>query len=183
MTQNRYNEETRLVLPTAPAQPYAITPGQAAQLERIAQAPEVIQRVGPVHTSHTSVEVTEQFSPVEQAAGIFRLAGIGLGVSAFVTLGLGVANKLPSFEAGAVGFTALTLIVTLGLYWRQTAFSQIGLAYRRIRYQRDVAMRLIESNEVLSLEKIQNENSQHEREIGLRREAMKTYTAMLTKDA
>jgi hypothetical protein len=44
-------------------------------------------------------------------------------------------------------------------------------------------MRLIESNEVLSLEKIQNENSQHEREIGLRREAMKTYTAMLTKDA
>jgi hypothetical protein len=179
-------------LPTAPAQPYAITPGQAAQLERIAQAPEVIQRVGPVHTSHTSadistflapVEVTEQFSPVEQAAGIFRLAGIGLGVSAFVTLGLGVANKLPSFEAGAVGFTALTLIVTLGLYWRQTAFSQIGLAYRRIRYQRDVAMRLIESNEVLSLEKIQNENSQHEREIGLRREAMKTYTAMLTKDA
>ena len=85
-----------------------------------------------------------------------------MGLSAVVTFGLAIYLK-PSFEIGAVMFTAIALLFVLALYWRQTAFSVIGLAFKRQRYQRDVVLKLIDSNEAISLEKLANEDRAHER--------------------
>jgi len=162
---NRYNDELQVVRPVATTNAYQITPAQAQQLDRMTQ-PEEAAHGTPSQTSTTSIDIgkflepikiTEQFSPSEQAAGIARLALIGLGLSAVVTVGLSFYLQ-PSFEIGAVMYTDLTLIFTLSLYWRQTAFSQIGLGFKRLRYQRDVVMKLIDSNETVSMAKLENED-------------------------
>jgi len=162
---NRYNDELQVVRPVA-TNAYAITPAQAQQLDRMTQ-PDTASHGTPSQSSVTNIDIgkflepikiTEQFSPVEQAAGIVRLALIGLGLSAVVTVCLGIALQ-PSFEVAAIIYFAATTIITLALYWRQTAYSQIGLGFKRLGYQRDVVMKLIDSNETVSMAKLANDDA------------------------
>lgn len=152
------------------AQPTTITPDQARQLDRMVE-PDVISVGTQTQTSVTSadigkflepIKVVEQFSPGEQADGIVKLAGVALILSAFVTTALSIYLQ-PTFEIGATLYFALTTVITLGLYWRQSAYSIIGLAMKRQRYQKDVVMSLIKSNEKISLEKLRNDDRAHER--------------------
>jgi len=141
-----------------------------AELDRLS-APDTVDHGVAYHASQTTtdlskflepIKVTEQFTPAEQAAGLWKLLAVGLGLSALVTVGLAAMLK-PSFEVGATIYTGFALIFTLALHWRHTAYSQIGLAFKRQRYQRDVVLKLIDSNEAISLEKLANEDRAHER--------------------
>ncbi len=182
---NRYNEELRLVEPAQSAT-YAITPAQAAQLERMTQPSQPVISV-PGQTSVTSVDVSaifepiqpkEQFSPVDKALG-FMLRSALFVVGALI-ISLAAAWKM---ELGRVdwffSFAVCLLITLIVLNRQETTHSAAGLA---LRHQADAKCALsviVASNETVALQRLENEDKAHEREIGLRREMLQTYVKQI----
>ncbi len=91
---NRYNTEQRLVTPAATSQPYAITPAQAQQLDRMTQ-PIHIPDAPATQVSETRIDVSqifepiqikEQFSPVERAQGFALRSGLFIVGALLVSL-------------------------------------------------------------------------------------------------
>jgi hypothetical protein len=182
---NRYNEELRKVEPAQSAT-YAITPAQAQQLERMTQPTAPIISV-PGQTSTTSVDVSaifeplpvkEQFTPVERALGfmlrsaLFVIAALIISLAAAWKMELGRVDWFFSF--------AVCLLITLLLLNRQeVTHSAAGLAMRHQDAAQDALHTIVASNETVALQRLENEDKAHEREITLRREMLQTYVKQI----
>ncbi len=182
---NRYNNETRLVRPSN-SDAYAITPAQAQQLDRMTQpisipnapASQVSQTHVDVSAIFEPIEIKEQFSPVDRAKG-FTLRAIPFVLAAlFVSLAGAWLVELNSIEWFAF-FAALFLVTLVVLNWQETTYSSAGLALRHEKHAHNALQTIVASNEAVTLAKLENEDKAHEREIGLRREAMQTYLKQL----
>ena len=183
---NRYDEELRLVKPDVSSQVYAITPAQAQQLERMAQPSQAVISV-PGQTSVTSVDVSaifetlpvkEQFSPVDRALG-FALRS-ALFVVAALIISLAAAWKMELTRVDWFFSFAVCLLITLIVLNRQEAtHSAAGLALRHQADAKDALHRIVASNETVALQRLENEDRQHEREITLRRELAQGYLKQL----
>ena len=182
---NRYNEELRKVEP-ATGQTYAISPAQAQQLERMTQPTAPIISV-PGQTSTTSVDVSaifeplptkEQFSPSERALGfmlrsaLFVIAALIISLAAAWKMGLGRVDGFFLF--------AVCLLITLIILNRQEAtHSATGLAMKHQADAKDALQTIVASNETVALQRLENEDKAHEREIELRREMLQTYVKQI----
>jgi len=182
---NRYNEQLQVVRPEQ-SPTYAITPAQAQQLERMTQP---VQPVISVPTQNTQtlfdtssifepVSEKEQFSPVDRALGFMLRSA--LFVVAALIISLAAAWKM---ELGTVDwffFFAVCLLITLIVLNRQEQhYSAAGLALRHQDAAKDALHVIVASNEVVSLQRLENEDKAHEREIGLRRELAQGYLKQL----
>ena len=178
---NRYNSSLYKVEPaTTPT--YAISPAEAQQLERMTQPTQAIIGV-PGQTSATQIDASaifeplptkEQFSPVERAwafmlrSALFVIGALIITVASMWKLRLGSADSLFLF--------ATLLLVTLIVLNRQEQhYSASGLAIRHQDAARDVLHTIVASNETVTLQRLENEDKQHEREISLRRELAQGY--------
>ena len=182
---NRYDEESRLVKP-ATNQTYAITPSQAQQLERMTQpsqhvisAPgQTTQTVFDVSAVFEPLPVKEQFSPVDRALGfalrsaLFVIAALIISLAAAWKMELGRVDWFFSF--------AVCLLITLIVLNRQEAtHSATGLAMRHQADAKDALHTIVASNETVALQRLENEDKAHRREINLRREMLQTYVKQI----
>jgi len=183
---NRYDEESRLVKPDVSNQTYAISPAEAAQLERLAQPASQVISV-PGQTSVTNVDVSaifeplavkEHFSPVDKALGfmlrsaLFVLAALIISLAAAWKLELGTVDWLFSFS--------VCLLITLILLNRQEqTHSAAGLALRHQADAKCALSTIVASNETVALQRLENEDKAHRREITLRRELAQGYLKQL----
>jgi len=178
---NRYDQELRIVKPEQ-AQTYPITPAQAQQLERFVQPLEQIISV-PGQTSATNVDVSaifeplpvkEQFSPVEKAKGFARRSALFVGGALIVSLA--AAWKMSLTNTDGFFLCAVAMLVTLVVLSRQEQhYSAAGLALRHQDAAKDALQTIVQSNETVSLAKLEKEDRAHEREINLRREMVQGY--------
>lgn len=173
---NRYNTEQRKVTPVAnPSQAYAITPAQAQQLDRMTQ-PIHIPDAPATQVSETRIDVSqifepiqikEQFSPVQRSAGFFirSLPFVGaallLSVAGAYLLGL-------AFVEWLMWLAVMLLIIFVVVNHQEHTYSSTGLALRHQADAKDALHVIVESNERVTMAKLENEDRAHEREIGLR---------------
>ena len=183
---NRYDEELRLVKPDVSNQTYAISPAQAAQLERMAQpsahvisAPgQNTQTVFDTSAVFEPLAVKEQFSPTERALGfmlraaLFVLAALIISLAAAWKMQLGRVDWFFSF--------AVCLLITLIVLNRQeTTYSAAGLALRHQADAKCALSTIVASNETVALQRLANEDEAHRREITFRREMLQTYVKQI----
>jgi len=183
---NRYDEESRLVKPDVSGQTYAISPAQAQQLERLAQPSQAVisaptqntQTVFDVSAVFEPLPVKEQFSPTERALG-FMLRSVLFVVGALI-ISLAAAWKM---ELGRVdwffSFAVCLLITLIVLNRQEQTHSASGLALRHQADAKSALSTIVASNETVALQRLENEDKQHEREIGLRREMLQTYVKQI----
>ena len=183
---NRYDEELRLVKPDVSNQTYAISPAHAQQLERLAQPAQPVISV-PTQNTQTVFDtsavfeplpVKEQFSPVDRALG-FMLRSALFVVGALI-ISLAAAWKM---ELGRVdwffSFAVILLITLIVLNRQETTHSAAGLALRHQDAAKDALHTIVASNETVALQRLENEDKAHEREITLRREMLQTYVKQI----
>jgi len=183
---NRYDEELRLVKPAVSSQTYAISPSQAQQLERLTQPAQPVISV-PGQTSVTSVDVSaifeplavkEQFSPVDRALGFMLRSA--LFVIAALIISLAAAWKMNLARVDWFFSFAVILLITLIVLNRQeTTHSAAGLALRHQADAKSALSTIVASNETVALQRLENEDKAHEREITLRRELAQGYLKQL----
>jgi hypothetical protein len=182
---NRYNEQLQVVKPEQ-SQTYAITKAEAQQLERMTQPAQPIISV-PTQNTETRFDVSaifeplptkEQYSPVDRALGfVLRSA---LFVIAALIISLAAAWKMNLDRADWFFSFAVILLITLYVLNRQeTTYSAAGLAMRHQDAAQDALRTIVASNEAVTLQRLENEDKQHEREIGLRREMLQTYVKQI----
>ena len=178
---NRYNEELRKVEPAQSAT-YAITPAQAQKLDRMTQPAQSIISV-PTQNTQTVFDTSaifeplptkEQFSPSERAIGfmlrssLFVIAALIISLAAAWKMELGRVDWFFSF--------AVCLLITLIILNRQeTTYSAAGLALRHQDAARDALHVIVAASETVTLQRLENEDKAHEREITLRRELAQGY--------
>lgn len=175
---NLYNTEQRLVTPVQ-HQPYAITPAQAQQLDRMTQ-PIHIPDAPATQVSETRIDVSqifepiqikEQFSPIQRSAGFFirSLPFVGaallISVAGAFMLGLALVEWL-------MWLAVMLLIVFVVVNYQENTYSVAGLALRHQADAKDALRTIVASNEAVTMAKLENEDKAHEREIGLRREVL-----------
>jgi hypothetical protein len=180
---NRYNEELRKV---EPAQNYAITPAQAQQLERMAQPVQPVISI-PTQNTQTVFDTSaifeplatkEQFSPVERARGFMLRSALFVGGALLISLA--AAWKMNLGRVDGFFLFAVAMLITLIILNRQEAtHSAAGLALRHQADAKDALRTIVQSNETVSLQRLENEDKQHEREIELRREMLQTYVKQI----
>jgi hypothetical protein len=182
---NRYNSETRLVRPSN-SDAYAITPAQAQQLDRMTQ-PIHIPAAPASQVSETRIDVSQIFEPIqikEQHTPVQRAAGFFLRSLPFVggALLLSVAGAYLvelAFVEWLGWLAVMLLIVFIFVNYQEHTYSSAGLALRHQKDAKDALHVIVASNEAVTMAKLENEDKAHEREIGLRREAMQTYLKQL----
>jgi len=178
---NRYNEELRKVEPAQSAT-YAITPAQAQQLDRMTQPAQPVISV-PTQNTQTVFDTSaifeplptkEQFSPVDRALGFMLRSS--LFVIAALIISLAAAWKMNLDRVDWFFSFAVCLLITLIVLNRQEAtHSATGLAMKHQADAKDALHTIVASNETVALQRLENEDKAHEREITLRRELAQGY--------
>ena len=187
---NRYNTEQRKVTPMAsPSQTYQITPAQAQQLDRMTQ-PIHIPDAPATQVSETRIDVSqifepiqikEQFSPVQRAAGFFLRSLPFVGGALVVSVAGAWKLQLNTVD-WFMWFACLLVIVFYFVNYQETSYSSAGLALRHQKDARQALETIVASNEAVTMAKLENEDKAHEREIALRREVVQGYLNKLGGD-
>jgi len=155
---------------------YAITPAEAQALDRIAQPGAPVVTV-PSQVSETKIDVSsifepieikEQFSPTERARGFAWRSAPFVVAALFVSLAGAWLVKLSSLEWFAF-FAFLFLITIVIMNYQEVTYSSAGLAVRHQKDARKALELLVASNEAVTMQKLDNEDRAHEREVELRR--------------
>jgi hypothetical protein len=187
---NRYNTEQRKVTPIAsPSQPYAITPAQAQQLDRMTQ-PIHIPDAPATQVSETRIDISQIFEPIqikEQHTPAQRAMGFFLRSLPFVggALLLSVAGAYLvelAFVEWLGWLAVMLLIVFVFVNYQEHTYSSAGLALRHQKDAKDALHVIVASNEAVTMAKLENEDRAHEREIALRREVVQGYLNKLGGD-
>jgi len=182
---NRYNEELRLVEP-AQSETYAITPAQASALERMTQPSQPVISV-PTQNTQTVFDTSavfeplptkEQFSPFDKAVGFMLRSALFVLAALIISLAAAWKMELSSVD-WLLLFAALLLVTLVLLNYHESKYSAVGLALRHQADAKCALSTIVASNETVALQRLENEDKQHRREIGLRRELAQGYLKQL----